>query len=48
MAVNAPVSPASSPAISELAPSFARALRAQNKSPRTVVGYLEGVQVLGG
>jgi hypothetical protein len=32
--------------LSVLTPSWERALRAQNKSPRTIVGYLEGVALL--
>jgi integrase len=32
--------------LSVLVPSWERALRAQNKSPRTIVGYLEGVALL--
>jgi site-specific recombinase XerD len=37
---------AASPDLQLLADSFALGLRAQNKSPRTITGYLEGVRLL--
>lgn len=46
LATAAPVTAASVGAISTLAISWRRALRAQNKSPRTIVVYLEGVRLL--
>lgn len=41
-----PVTAATIGQISTLANSWRRALRAQNKSPRTIVAYLEGVRLL--
>ena len=46
LATAVPVTAASVGAISALAVSWRRALRAQNKSPRTIVAYLEGVRLL--
>lgn len=46
LATSAPaVSAAQIGDLSTLAASWRRSLRAQNKSPRTLVGYMEGVRI---